>query len=128
MKSKTLLCLLDSNYICEFAFPQEYAYLVTGKNAELVNEWLSAIEMCLARVCDGGAFFMAPIELGSADGARIRDEFLRFRDVYWPSVRMLQIIKSGKDDFNLQPGEFIQHAELVQTVKDVYKRQYQGRT
>jgi hypothetical protein len=118
MKSQTLRCLMDGNYVCEYAYPQEYGYLMSANHATWVNEWLSAIDECLTRVCEGGAFFMAPIELSSSDAARIRDEFLRFRDVYGPSVRMLQIIKSGKEDFVLQPGEFLQHAELVQAVNE----------
>jgi hypothetical protein len=118
MKSQTLRCLIDGNYICEFAFPQEYGYLITGHTSSWVNEWLSALDMRLARVCEGGAFFMAPAELSAADSARIKDEFLRFRDVYGPSIRMLQIIRSADDEFNLQPGEFLQHAELVQAINE----------
>jgi len=118
MKSKTLRSLLDGEYICEFAFPQEYAFLIREDQAAWVNEWLSALDMRLARVSDDGAFFITPIEMEPSDMARIRDEFLRFRNVYGPYVRMLQIIRSAKDDFTLQPGEFLQHAELVQSINE----------
>ena len=118
MKSQTLRRLLDGEYICEFAFPQEYAFLTHNGQAQWVNDWLSALDVRLARVSDDGAFFMTPIELGVSDMARIRDEFLRFRNVFGPCVRMLQIIRSAKDDFTLQPGEFLQHAELVQAINE----------
>ena len=118
MKSQTLQSLLDGQYICEFAFPVEFSYLTDNDHAAWVNEWLSALDMRLARVCDDGAFFMAPIEMQRSDTARIRDEFLRFRNVYGPFVRMLQIIRSAKDDFTLQPGEYLQHAELVQSINE----------
>lgn len=119
MRNQTLRCLLDGNYICEFAFPNEYAYLSSDNNDVYVNEWLSAINMRLARVGDDGAFFMAPQTLSTDDNARIREEFLRFRDVYGPAIRMLQVIRNTKDEFSLNPGEYIQHAELVQKINDV---------
>lgn len=119
MQSQTLRCLLDGNYICEYAFPQEYVYLTSDNNGPFVNEWLSAIDMRLARVGDDGAFFMAPLTLSTDDNARIREEFLRFRDVYGPAIRMLQVIRNAKDEFSLNPGEYIQHAELVQKINEI---------
>lgn len=119
MRSQTLRCLLDGNYICEFAFPQEYVYLTSDNNESFVNEWLSAIDMRLARVGDDGAFFLAPQTLSTDDNARIREEFLRFRDVYGPAIRMLQVIRNAKDEFSLNPGEYIQHAELVQRINEI---------
>ena len=119
MRSQTLRCLLDGNYICEYAFPQEYVYLTSDNNESFVNEWLSAIDMRLARVGDDGAFFMAPQSLSTDDNARIREEFLRFRDVYGPAIRMLQVIRNAKDEFSLNPGEYIQHAELVQRINEI---------
>lgn len=119
MRNQTLRCLLDGNYICEYAFPHEYAYLTSDTNEAFVNEWLSAIDMRLARVGDDGAFFMAPQTLSTEDNARIRDEFLRFRDVYGPAIRMLQVIRNAKDEFSLNPGDYIQHAELVQRINEI---------
>ena len=119
MRTQTLRCLLDGNYICEYAFPQEYVYLTSDNNEAFVDEWLSAIDMRLARVGDDGAFFMAPQALSTDDNARIREEFLRFRDVYGPAIRMLQVIRNAKDEFSLNPGEYIQHAELVQKINEI---------
>lgn len=118
MKSQTLRSLVDGAYICQFAFPREYEFLSHGNQAVVIDQWLSSIDMKLARVTDDGAFFMAPIEMTAADTARIRDEFLRFRNVYGPFVHMLQVIRSAKDNFTLQPGEFLQHAELVQAINE----------
>ena len=118
MKSKTLRTLLDGQYICEHSFAQEYEYLTQDGNASWVNSWLSSLEMRLTRVCEDGAFFMTPIELKPSDSTRIRDEFLRFRNTHGRFVKMLQVIRSAKDDFTLQPGEFLQHAELVQTINE----------
>ena len=118
MRSQTLRSLLDGQYLCAFAFPNEFAFLSDESDAVWVNQWLSALDMRLARVCDDGAFFMSPMEMQPSDTARIRDEFLRFRDNYGPFVRMLQMIRSAKDDFTLQPGEYLQHAELVQSINE----------
>lgn len=118
MKSQTLQSLMQGEYICQFAFPLEYEFLSQGNQAALVDDWLSSIDKRLARVTDDGAFFLAPIEMTAADTARIRDEFLRFRNVYGPFVHMLQVIRSAKDNFTLQPGELLQHAELVQAINE----------
>lgn len=119
MRSQTLRCLLDGNYLCEISYPHEYAFLTSDNNEAFVNEWLGAIDMRLARVGDDGAFFMAPQTLSTDDNARIREEFLRFRDVYGPAIRMLQVIRNAKDEFSLNPGEYIQHAELVQKINEI---------
>lgn len=119
MRNQTLRCLLDGNYICEYAFPQEYLYLTSDSNDSFVDEWLSSIKMKLARVGEDGPFFMAPRTLSTDDNARIREEFLRFRDVYGPAIRMLQVIRNAKDEFSLNPGEYIQHAELVQKINEI---------
>jgi len=119
MRAQTLRSLLDGHYICPVAFPHEYAFLTSDGNEASVDRWLSDLEMSLARVDEEGAFFMAPRIVSKEDGARIRDEFLRFRDVYGPAIRMLQIIRNGKDEFSLNPDEYIQHAELVQKVNEI---------
>ena len=118
MRNETLRLLLNGEYICEISHPHEYQYLLSEGQENFVNEWLGAMEMRLARVGEG-AFFMAPKTLAAEDNARIRDEFLRFRDVYGPAIRMLQVIRAAKDEFELIPGVYIQHAELVQKVNEV---------
>lgn len=119
MKNQTLRCLLDGNYICKYAFPQEHLFLTTDDNEAFVNKWLSEIELRLARLGDQDIFFMAPSVITADDNSRIRDEFLRFRDVYGPAIRMLQIIRNAKDEFSLNEGEYVQHAELVQKVNEI---------
>ncbi len=118
MRNQTLRLLLDGEYICEIAHRHAYEYLLSDGHNQFVNEWLDAINMRLARVGEAGAFFIAPLGLSSDDTTRIRDEFLRFRDVYGPAIRMLQVIRAAKDEFEMIPGAYIQHAELVQKVND----------
>ncbi len=117
MRNETLRLLLDGQYICEIAHPHAYQYLVSDGQEQFVDEWLGAIEMRLAKV-GAGVFFMAPKALSADDNARIRDEFLRFRDVYGPAIRMLQIVRAAKAELELIPGVYIQHAELVQKINE----------
>ena len=117
MRNETLRLLLDGQYICEIAHPHAYQYLASDGQEQFVNEWLGAIDMRLAKV-GAGVFFMAPKALSPDDNARIRDEFLRFRDVYGPAIRMLQIVRAAKDELELIPGVYIQHAELVQKINE----------
>lgn len=118
MRNETLRLLLGGQYVCEIAYPHAFEYLLSAGQEQFVNEWLGAIEMRLARIGDTGAFFMAPKVLSADDASRIRDEFMRFRDLYGPAIRMLQVIRAAKDEFELIPGVYIQHAELVQKVND----------
>jgi hypothetical protein len=118
MKAKTRRALLDGSFICPIAFQREYEYLLEPGNQELVNAWLDGIDMRLARIGADGAFFMAPRQLLPADTAKIRDDFARYRDVYGPACRMLQLIRTAKDEFTLGVGEYIQLAELNQAINE----------
>lgn len=116
MKSATLRLLLDGQYVCAVAYGAEYNYLVDDVNRKHADDWLNAIDMRLSQVNDGGAFFMAPITLESEQLSRIREDFLKFRDVYGPQVRFISLIRSGKEDFNFQQGDTIQLAQLYTAV------------
>ena len=113
MKAQVRLALLEGRYICPVAYPQEYDFLnEQSEQQEAVDAWLAEIDMRLARVGADGAFFMAPRKIESRDIGRIRDDFTKFRDVYGPAVRMMDVIRNGKEEFSFEPGEFVQLAEL----------------
>lgn len=118
MKAQTLRALLDGRYICPVAFKREYEFLIESGNEQVADKWLGEIDMRLARLGTDGAFFMAQKIPSAADTARIRDDFQRYRDIYGPAHRMMQIIRSGKDEFTLTPGEYIQLAELNQAINE----------
>ena len=118
MKAQTLRHLLDGDYICPIAYPLEFEYLEDAANQDAADRWLGDIDMRLARLGSDGAFFMAPRTVSPADTTRIRDDFARYRDVYGPAHRMLQLIRAGKDEFTLGVGELIQLAELNQAVNE----------
>lgn len=118
MKARTNRCLIDGNYICPVAFPQEYAYLDDPVNRHATNEWLGGIDMRLARLNEDGAFFMAPIAVLPQHVSRIRDDFVRYRDTYGPYLYMLQFIRDSSEHFNLAPGEFIHLATLMQALNE----------
>lgn len=118
MKAPTYRALLDGNYICPVAFKREYEFLIEPGNEAAADKWLGDIDMRLARLGTDGAFFMTQKLPSAADTARIRDDFQRYRDVYGPAHRMMQIIRSGKDEFTLTPGEYIQLAELNQAINE----------
>lgn len=118
MKARARLALLKGSYICQYAYPEEYTYLCEPGNADAVNAWLSDIDMRLSRLADDGAFVMTHTVLRPSETTRVRDDMARFRDVYGPYVRMLQFIRSGTDSFTLQPGQFVQLAELHQAVNE----------
>lgn len=116
MYAATLNLLIAGHYICPVAYEIEYAKLIDESFAATVNETLGRLDLRLARLRDDGAFFVAPLILQSQHTARARDELLRFRDVYGPAVRMLNLLRLVKDDFGLRMGEYLQLAELEQSV------------
>ena len=118
MKAAVRVALLEGAYICDVAYPREFEFLLESGNADKVDEWLSEIDMRLSRIGDEGAFVMTPRQVTPAETTRIKDDFARFRDVYGPAVRMLQLIRTGRDDFTLVPGEYVQLAELNQAVNE----------
>jgi len=118
MKAQTYRALLDGNYICPVAFKREYEFLTEPGNDAAADKWLGDIDMRLARLGTDGAFFMSQTLPSADDTARIRDDFQRYRDVYGPAHRMMQIIRCGKDEFTLTPGEYVQLAELNQAINE----------
>ncbi len=117
MKARVRLHLLDGKYLCEFRYPDEYSLLASDESERTaVDLWLADINMRLARLGEDGAFFMAPRLISPPELVRIRDDFTKFRDVYGPLVQMLDMIRNAQDNFSLQAGDYIQLAELEQSV------------
>lgn len=118
MYATTLNLLLEGAYICPVAFAQAYEQLDDPAVAGEIDETLGRLNMRLARVNEDGAFFMAPAVLQAQHTARVREELLRFRDVYGPAVRMLNLMRLAKDDLGLRMGETVQLAELEQAINN----------
>ena len=64
MNPRVLRLLLAGAYICPVSHRDEFAVLSDGAEQETVNEWLSALNMRLARLGHEGAFFRAPAFFG----------------------------------------------------------------
>jgi len=108
MLATILPMLLDGAYICPVRYPQEFAALTEQPTQDAAEAWLATINMRLARLGEEGAFFMAPAFIGSRQVAQIRDEILRFRDVYFPAAQMLDLIRqTDPSTVQLVPGEYV---------------------
>jgi hypothetical protein len=117
--SPTLLQLLMAGeYLCPVSHPNEFNALdASDELCERVSQWLSQMDMRLARVGADGAFFMAPAKFTDAVTSRIRAELREFRDTYGPAVRMLDFIRQAKgENATCSPGERIQLVELETAV------------
>lgn len=118
MQATVLQQLLAGEFICPIAFAPEYEQLQDeGLRAE-VETWLDKLHMRLSRLGDDGAFFMAPAQLQPAQLNRVKDELLRFRDVYGPWIRMLNLIRQAKEGFNCVMGDYLQVAELETAINE----------
>lgn len=131
MKAATLICLVEGDYVCAVSNQAAYEYLLDDENRAHADLWLRDIDLRLARLGDGGAFFAAPLHIEAGDLQRIRDDFLRFRDVYAPQIRFISLIRSGREDFRFQPGETLQLDHLqslvnASTTLEATLRSYSG--
>ena len=118
MQAPVLNKLLAGEFICPIAFNQEYEQLQDDGFRSKVEVWLGSLNMRLARLGEDGAFFMAPAQLQSTQLTRVKDELLRFRDVYGPWIRMLNLIRQAKEGFDCVVGDYVQLAELETAINE----------
>lgn len=117
MNAAVLKLLLAGEYICSIRYRDEYAILEDDEEQEAVTNWLSPLNMRLARLGDSGAFFMAPSYIGQKDITQVKNELLKFRDEYGPAVLLLDFIRqTDVGRFTMSPGEHIALYELERAV------------
>ena len=108
MNRRILTLLLEGAYICPYRYPDEFLLLQDEGDQEQVNDWLSKLNMRLARLGDDGAFFMAPDYLGQKDVTQVKTDLMRFRDEYGPAVLFLDFVRqTDAGRYSLSPGEYI---------------------
>jgi hypothetical protein len=112
----TMTLLITGAFICPVAHPSEFAQLKEEQGAEQARACLAMFGKRLAHLGEEGeevAFFMADERLsGSSQTQAIRDAMLRVRDVYGAYIRMIDLIRHGKEGFTMEMGERIELAEL----------------
>lgn len=117
MNARMLKLLLEGAYICSIRYPNEFLLLEDEGEREPVNDWLDKLNLRLARLGEGGAFFVAPAYIGSKDIAQVKAELMKFRDEYGPAVLFLDFIRqTDAGRVFLSPGEYIALYELDATV------------
>lgn len=118
MMNDSLRLLMDGKYICPVAFPAAFEHFESQEVQHKVDTWLGELDMRLARLGEDGAYFMAPRHIEWSDASRVRDEFVRFRDIYGPAVQMLNLVRQAKESFECRMGDVLQLAELMAAVAD----------
>jgi hypothetical protein len=109
--------LLAGEYVCPVRYPVEHEVLLDTKEQEDVNQWLSKINMRLARVGEEGAFFMAPSVISLREITQVKGELLKFRDEYGPAVQLLDFIRqTDAGAIGLSPGEYLSLYQLESAV------------
>ena len=109
--------LLAGEYICPIRYPVEHEILRDAEEQEDVGEWLSKINMRLARIGEEGAFFMAPSVLSSREITQVKGELVKFRDEYGPAVQLLDFIRqTDAGAIGLSPGEYLSLYQLESAV------------
>ncbi len=117
MNPRVLKLLLEGAYICPVRYRDEFAVLEDEDEQDKVNAWLGHLNMRLARLGEGGAFFMAPGYIGQKDITQVKTELLKFRDDYGPAVQLLDFIRqTDAGQVFLSPGEYIALYELDRAV------------
>lgn len=119
MNKNILTMLLEGKFICPVTCNFEYEELQDQTIQQKINEWLEPIGMYLARVGEAGAFYMAPAILSEKDVSRVRNEFVRFRDVFGTIIRMLDLIRrTDPQRYSLSVGEFVALHDLEKAVSE----------
>lgn len=117
MNPRALKLLLAGEYICPVRYRDEFNILDEADEQEAVNTWLESLNMRLARLGEEGAFFMAPAYIGQKDITQVKNELLKFRDEYGPTVQLLDFIRqTDAGRVYLSPGEYIALYELEASV------------
>lgn len=117
MNANVLKLLLAGQYICPYRYRVEHDALEDEEEREAVDQWLSGINLRLARLGEEGAFFAAPAYIGQEEINRVKTELRRFRDEYGPAVLLLDFIRqTDVSRVQLSPGEHIALYELEAAV------------
>lgn len=113
MIANLLQNLLAGQYICPVAFQDDFDKLEKASVRSEVNAWLAKLDMRLARLSDTGAYFMARSVIAAQHCSAVKEDLLKYRDVYGPILLMLNHIRQAKTEgLEFSPGERIQIAEL----------------
>lgn len=111
--SGTCKALLKGSYICPIAYPNEYRQLENEETRLVVEEWLDVIQMRLARLGEGGAYFMAAQVPHERMVDQVRREFAQFRDVYGPVLAVLDSIRrAGGESQSISMGGLVDLSSL----------------
>lgn len=111
--------LAEGAFVCEVAYPDEYAALSTPEGRQQADNWLAAIGYRLARLSDEGAFFMAhAIVVTPEVRTKIRQQALAIRDELQPAVGFLETLRQAQGrNALLQPGDSFFEDQLVEAVR-----------
>jgi transcription initiation factor IIE alpha subunit len=114
-----LMRLAEGTFVCEVAYPDEYAALSTPEGRQKAEDWLGAIGYRLARLGDEGAYFMAHAIIVSTEvRAKIREEMRTIRDRLEPAVGFLETLRQAQGrNPQLQPGDVFWESEISEAVR-----------
>lgn len=129
MNAAVTRLLLAGSYICQYRYPTEYQQLEELQAYEEINDWLGTLNLRLARLSEEGAFFAAPLFIGQSEINTVKNELLKFRDVYGPAVLMLDLLRQAdSSNIFLRPGEFIHLYQLEDalTASNLLQTQLKG--
>lgn len=119
MKPETLATLLNGNFVCRYVYPDAYDELQAPGAADDVGQWLSRLGLRLARLGDDGAFYVAPLLVQTNEQlAKVKADFLNFRNSYGLLAEMLNLIRLTNETFRCMPGEYVHLTEVVSRVNE----------
>lgn len=116
MNKQILFKLLDGQFICPVAFPEEFRALQDYEIQQETNVWLNQLGQSLIQIDNDGAFYMAPQYPSEDDNQRYREEMQNCRNTLMPSIQMLDMIRKCCNQFHCQPDATIELAQLEMAV------------
>jgi hypothetical protein len=117
MFEQTLTLLLAGEFICSVRYPDAWRFLEDEARRHEVDAFLGKLSRRLARTRQGGAWFAAYIEIGTAERRAMREGFADIKH----NLRLLvgffvHVMQALRQDQFLAPGSIIEANRLMAAI------------
>jgi len=110
--------LIQGKFICEYSYPEEYAFLIKPGMAEEMDEYLQKMEFTLSTPQQGNGFYCSYL-LPKNNQTDLKKQFTEIISALSPLVSFLTLIQqtSGDDDV-IRPGNILRMTEIQGVIED----------
>jgi len=110
--------LIKGDFICEYSYPDDHAFLVKPGMAEEMDAYLQKMEFTLSTPQEGNGFYCSYL-FPKHNQAELKKQFTEIINVLSPLVSFLTLVQqtSGDDDV-IRPGDVLRMTEIQGVIED----------